>query len=77
MKQLLITQEVIDFIKERKCDFRVCTHCGGPVMLPVPGATPKPNDVKVQVGDHTLYISATQVRYLDVIDSSILATNLY
>ena len=72
MKQFLITKEVIEFIKEKDQDFRVCTYCGGPVLLPADIRKPKPNDIKVQVGDHVLYVSATQARYIDVIDESML-----
>ncbi len=77
MKQFLITREVIDFINDQDRDFRVCTYCGGPVLLPVSETKLKPTDIKVDVGKHVLYISATQARYLDVIDDSMLASYLY
>ncbi len=77
MKQFLITPEVIKFITEQGRDYRVCTSCGGPVLLPVTIKKPKPSDIKVPVGGHTLYVSATQARYIDVIDDSMLMTYLY
>ncbi len=77
VKQFLITPEVIKFINEQKRDYRVCTSCGGPVLLPIAIKKPKPNDIKVKVGEHTLYVSATQARYIDVIDDSMLMTYLY
>lgn len=77
VKQFLITPEVIKFIKEQNRDYRVCTSCGGPVLLPIVVKKPKPGDIKVQVGEHTLYVSATQARYIDVIDDSMLMTYLY
>jgi NAD(P)H-flavin reductase len=75
LKEFLITKEVKDFLKEQDCDFRVCTFCGGPVMLPITARKPKPSDIKIQVDDHILYVSVTQARYIDVIDSSMLATH--
>ncbi len=77
LKQFLITPEVIKFINEQKRDYRVCTSCGGPILLPTAIKKPKPNDIKVPVGDHTLYISATQARYIDTIDDTMLMTYLY
>ncbi len=77
MKQFLITPEVIKFINEQKRDYRVCTSCGGPILLPVAIKKPKPNDIKVPVGQQFLYISATQARYIDTIDDSMLMTYLY
>ena len=77
VKQFLVTPEVIKFIMEQNRDYRVCTSCGGPVLLPVAIKKPKPGDIKIPVGEHTLYVSATQARYIDVIDDSMLMTYLY
>jgi hypothetical protein len=76
-KQFHISEDVVNFIKEQKRDYRVCTSCGGPILLPVAIKKPKPNDIKVPVGGHILYISAVQARYIDVIDDSMLMTYLY
>lgn len=77
MKKFLIAPEVVKYILEQKRDYRVCTSCGGPILMPIAIKKPKPNDIRVPVGDHTLYISATQARYIDVIDDSMLMTYLY
>jgi hypothetical protein len=77
LKQFLVTKEVMAFIKAQDQDFRVCTYCGGPVLLPVSVRRPKPTDIKVPVGDHAIYVSATQARYIDVIDDSMLASYMY
>ena len=77
MKQFLVTPEVIKFIVEQARDYRVCTSCGGPVILPIAIKKPKPSDIKIPVGEYFLYISATQARYIDVIDDSMLMTYLY
>lgn len=77
MKEILVTPEVVKYILEQKRDYRVCTSCGGPILLPVAIKKPKPSDIKVQVGEHVLYISATQARYIDTIDDTMLMTYLY
>ncbi|MDD1718714.1 MAG: hypothetical protein LUQ25_01520 [Methanoregulaceae archaeon] len=59
-----VTDEVIAYIQERKCDFRICTTCGGPILLPVALKPPKPTDIQIAAGDYTIFISAHQVRYL-------------
>jgi hypothetical protein len=77
VKQFHISEVVVNYIKEQKRDYRLCTSCGGPVLLPVTIKKPKPNDIKVPMGEHFLYISAVQARYIDVIDDSMLMTYLY
>ena len=77
VKQFHISEAVLNFIKEQDRDCRLCTSCGGPVIVPTSIKKPKPSDIKVPVGDHFLYVSATQARYVDVIDESMLMTYLY
>ena len=31
--EITVNDDVIAYIKERNCDFRICTSCGGPVLL--------------------------------------------
>ncbi len=77
VKQFRISDEVVSFIKEQKRDYRVCTSCGGPILLPIAIKKPKPNDIRIAIAGHTLYISAVQARYIDVIDDTMLMTYLY
>ncbi len=72
MKQIRISETIVNYIKENKRDYRLCTSCGGPVILPITIKKPKPNDIKQQVGDNFLYISAAQAPYIDIIDDSML-----
>jgi hypothetical protein len=65
---ILVTSEVLEYINQRKCDFRICTSCGGPILLPVSMKSPKPNDFQVKAGDYTIFISIHQARYLHAID---------
>lgn len=77
MKTFNISETIVRFIKEQKRDYRVCTSCGGAILLPTAIKRPKPNDIKIPVGENFLYISATQARYIHIIDDSMLMTYLY
>ncbi len=74
MKQFRISDNVVNYIKKNQRDYRLCTSCGGPVIMPVTIKKPKSDDIKLQVGDNFLYISATQAKYIDAIDDSMLLT---
>jgi hypothetical protein len=63
-ENISIADEVIAYIQKRKCDFRVSTSCGGPMLLPVSMKPPKPTDLQVKAGDYTIFISVHQIRYL-------------
>ncbi|MDD1651783.1 MAG: hypothetical protein LUO86_01970 [Methanomicrobiales archaeon] len=71
-ENVVLTDEVRAYVLKRKQDFRVCTSCGGPILLPVSVKLPKPSDLRVKVGDHTVYISLYQARYHDVIHAGMI-----
>jgi len=64
---ITIVPEVIAYINKRGCDFRVCTSCGGPVLLPIRVKPPKKTDLLINVGHHTIYVSMHQARFLNTI----------
>ncbi len=70
--QVVFTEDVRAYVLARKQDFRVCTSCGGPILLPVSVKSPKPSDLRVKVGDHTVYVSLYQARYHDVIHAGMI-----
>lgn len=65
MTRIEIDDEVIEYIRKTGKDYRVSTDCSGPVILPTEMKPPKESDLKVKVGDNTLYISRIQARYID------------
>ncbi len=69
---IYIADDVRSYILQRGRDFRVCTSCGGPILLPTTVKPPKATDLQVPVGDHTIYISKYQARYVDVIRRSMI-----
>jgi hypothetical protein len=64
LKEVTIAPEVLDYITRRDCDFRICTSCGGPILLPTRVKPPKKSDLLLRAGNHTVYISIHQARYL-------------
>lgn len=69
---IYIDDEVIEYIKERDTDFRISTSCGGPVLLPISFKPPKPTDVALKAGEHLIYISMYQTRYIDHIHMGLI-----
>ncbi len=68
----IIDPEIESYIMENKKDFRVCTTCGGPVIVPTELKPAKPSDIKIEIGDNVLYVSKIQVRYLRRFDKFML-----
>ncbi|HZK30811.1 MAG TPA: hypothetical protein VFC43_06220 [Methanoregula sp.] len=64
MSEVTIVPEVVDFINKRDCDFRICTSCGGPILLPVRVKPPKKTDLLLRAGNHMIYVSIHQARFL-------------
>jgi hypothetical protein len=72
MQSISVDQEVIDFIKKNKRDYRVSTSCSGPVIVPITVKAPKDTDLKVMVGENILYISRVQARYINRVTPDML-----
>jgi hypothetical protein len=64
LNEVSIVPEVIEYINKRDCDFRICTSCGGPILLPTRIKPPKKTDLLLRAGNHMIYVSIHQVRYL-------------
>ncbi len=69
-----IDKEVVEYIKEQKKDFRVCTSCSGASLVPVSWSHPKETDVKMKIGSNILYVSINQARWLRRITLKMLDT---
>lgn len=63
--EITVDQEVKDLIESQGCDYRVCTACMGPALVPISVKSPKESDLKIPVGEHILYISRVQAMYID------------
>lgn len=67
-----IVPEVLEYINKRDCDFRICTSCGGPILLPTRIKAPKKTDLLLKAGKHTIYISVHQARFLNSIQMEMI-----
>jgi len=65
--EITVVPEVLAYINKRDCDFRICTSCGGPILLPIRVKPPKKTDILLKAGNHTIYISIHQARFLNSI----------
>lgn len=45
-------------------DYRVCTACTGPALVPTTVKGPKESDIRIPIGNNTLYVSIVQSRYI-------------
>jgi hypothetical protein len=67
-----IAPEVLEYITKRDCDFRICTSCGGPILLPTRIKPPKKSDFLLNANNHTVYVSVHQARFLHTISSDMI-----
>lgn len=72
MVEIIVDDDVRQMILEAKQDYRVCTACRGPVLVPITIKPPKNTDIIIPIGDHRLYISEVQADYIDVVDMDML-----
>jgi hypothetical protein len=70
--EITVSDEVRSYLGSQPCDFRICTSCGGPILLPISVKRPKPTDIRLPVGERTLYISRYQAPFLDLIDREMI-----
>lgn len=73
--EITVDQEVKDLIESQGCDYRVCTACMGPALVPISVKSPKESDLKIPVGNHTLYISRVQAMYIDRVSIDMVYDN--
>lgn len=72
-----VSERLREHIVQEKKDFRVCTSCFGPTILPVGMASTKPSDHKIRIGEQTLYVSAFQARWVRKFDEGMLNRTSY
>lgn len=63
--EIAVDEDVRQMIIDAGEDFRVCTACRGPALVPVSVKPPKGTDLKIDVGGNTLYVSSVQAMYID------------
>ena len=72
MADIKVDQEVVDLILSKKEDYRVCTACRGPALVPITVKPPKSSDKIIPIGDYKLYISTVQCNYINRVSIDML-----
>lgn len=62
--EIMVDPDVEKLIIDAGCDYRVCTACMGPALVPTSVKGPKESDIVIQVGEHKLFISRYVARYI-------------
>lgn len=61
---ITVDEDVRSMIIAEGRDYRVCTACMGPALVPTTVKGPKESDIRIPVGNNFLYISRIQARYI-------------
>lgn len=69
---ITVEPDLEEFILNNDKDFRLSTTCGGPILIPTSLKPPKPSDIKIDIGENTLYISRVQSRYVSHLNKSMI-----
>ncbi len=70
--EIQVDEDVKEYIMSQGCDFRICTACMGPALVPISVKRPKDTDIKIPVGGQTLYVSRIQAMYMDRVTMDML-----
>ena len=71
-KNIIVDKEIKELINREDRDFRICTSCSGPVLIPTDFVPPKSNDIKIHIGEHILFLSLIQARFTRRIHKSLV-----
>ena len=70
--QIEVDEDVKQMVLEAHHDYRVCTACLGPALVSTDVKSPKDSDIKIPVGDYTIYVSKVQAPYIRRISMDML-----
>jgi len=63
--EIIVDDAVKEYIISEGIDYRLCTTCSGPALVPTLIKPPKRSDIMMPVGEgFTLFISAVQASYV-------------
>jgi hypothetical protein len=64
--EIRVDDAVLEMIRQEGIDYRLCTTCSGPALVPTLIKPPKESDLKISAGDGlTLYVSMVQLSFVD------------
>ncbi|MDR2698061.1 MAG: hypothetical protein LBB30_00025 [Candidatus Methanoplasma sp.] len=62
--EITVDDDVKRLIMSEGRDYRICTSCTGPALVPTTVKRPKESDIRIPIGNNVLYISIIQARYI-------------
>lgn len=62
--EIAVDDNVRELIMSEGRDYRICTSCTGPALVPTTVKRPKESDIVIPIGNNALYISLVQARYV-------------
>jgi len=62
--EITIDDDVKEFIISEGIDYRLSTTCSGPALVPTLIKPSKDTDLKIPIGEFTLYISDVQRKFI-------------
>lgn len=60
-----VDEAVRQMVLGAKHDFRICTACMGPALVSTEVKPAKESDLRIPVGDYTIFVSRVQAPYID------------
>ncbi|MBQ3684707.1 MAG: hypothetical protein II893_07595 [Methanomicrobium sp.] len=69
---ITVSEEVRRYILDKGHDFRVCTSCGGPIILSTLVKPAKPTDIEIYIGKYILYVSIYQARFISCVSKDMI-----
>jgi len=72
LMEIVVDNDVKKLIMSEGRDYRICTACTGPALVPTTVKAPKESDIKIPVGKNFLYVSRVQARYVSRITMDML-----
>lgn len=70
--EVIVSDDVRNYINSREGDFRVCTTCGGAMIISTCVKPSKPGDIAIPIGNNTLFISKYQAQHLNRIHAGMI-----
>lgn len=70
--EIIVDDDVRELIMSEGRDYRICTSCTGPALVPITVKTFKDSDIVIPVGKNRLYISIVQARYINRVTMDML-----
>ncbi len=72
LRKIAVDDDVRNYVMDSGKDYRVCTSCYGPALVPVEMKGPKDSDISIPIGDQTLYVSRVQAMYISRVSKDML-----